>query len=158
MKKIREKFTIIERLIFFLILLLIVIVLIPIISDKIEQPKLDKAKLDAQNYVNVVNEYVQKIKKTDEELFNKIVNYNSLSKFCSVDDEEKQELICGNNTLNISSNIMVGKDTIIYFSKDGLVEGYKLIIGKYKVIYPNSKGYTTVKRYHKPKEKQLKEE
>lgn len=72
-------------------------------------------------------------------------------------DEEKQELVCGNNTLNISSDIVIGKDSIIYFSNDGLVEGYKIIVGKYKVIYPNTKGYTTVKRYHKPKEVELKE-
>jgi len=157
MKKIREKFTIVERLIFLLILVLIIMILIPIISDKIEQPKRDEAKLDTQNYINTVNEYVQKLKETDEELFNEIVNYNSLSKFCSIIDEEKQELVCGNNNLKISSDIIVGKDSIVYFSKEGIVEGYKIIVGKYKVIYPNTKGYTTVKRYHKPKEAELKE-
>ena len=39
MKKIKEKFTIVERLLFILIIVLLIIVLIPIIGDKIEQPK-----------------------------------------------------------------------------------------------------------------------
>ena len=157
MKKIKEKFTIVERLLFILIVALIIIIVIPIIGDKIEQPKREKAKQDAQNYIKAVNEYVQKIKETDEELFNEIINYNSLSKFCSIKDEEKQKLVCGNNNLKISSDIIVGKDSIVYFSKEGVVEGYKIIVGKYKVIYPNTKGYTTIKRYHKPKEAELKE-
>ena len=91
MKKIKEKFTIVERLLFILIVALIIIIVIPIIGDKIEQPKREKAKQDAQNYIKAVNEYVQKIKETDEELFNEIINYNSLSKFCSIKDEEKQK-------------------------------------------------------------------
>ena len=67
MKKIKEKFTIVDRLIFLLALLLIVIIIIPIIIDKIEKPKIDKAKFDTEKYIGIVNEYVQNIKNSDEE-------------------------------------------------------------------------------------------
>ena len=62
MKKIREKFTIVERLLFLFTLIIIVIIVIPIISDKIEKPKRDKAYDNAQKYIEIVNKYVEKLK------------------------------------------------------------------------------------------------
>lgn len=158
MKKIKEKFTIVDRLIFLLVLILIIIIVIPIISDKIEKPKIDKAKSDTEKYIAIVNEYVENIKNSDEELFNEIIKYNSLSKYCTILDEENQELVCGDTKLNIKSDIEVGQDSIVYFNKDGLVEGYKIITNGYRVTYPNSKNMTTIKKYRKkPKEEINKE-
>ena len=151
MKKIREKFTIVERLIFLLILILIIMIAIPIISDIIEQPKRDKAKQNAKNYIEIVNTYIKDLKNQDEELFNKIVKYNSFSKYCSITDKEKQILTCGDEEISIPSNeILPELDSVIYFSSEGAVAGYKIITNGYRVTYPNSKNMTTIKRY-KPK-------
>ena len=159
MKKIREKFTIVERLLFLLVLIIIIIIMIPIISDKIEKPKKDKAKKDAETYVEIVNQYLKDVKENNEELFNEIIKYNSVSKFCSITDEEAQELKCGDTKLDIKNkNYIIGQDSIIYFSKEGNVEGYKIIIDGYKVSYPNSKGLTSIKKYTPKKEDVLSKE
>lgn len=157
-KKIKEKFTIVERLLFYLAIVLIIIILIPIACDKIEKPKIDKAKSDTEKYINIVNDYISNIKTTDEELFNEIIKYNSLSKYCTIVDEEGKQLVCGDNKLDIESDIKVEKDSIVYFNKDGLVEGYKIITNGYRVTYPNSKNMTTIKKYRKKAEDELKKE
>lgn len=159
MKKIREKFTIVDRLIFLLALLLIVIIIIPIIIDKIEKPKIDKAKFDTEKYIGIVNEYVQNIKNSDEELFNKIIKYNSFSKYCIITDKDKQVLTCGDNEIVIpSKEILPEIDSILYFNKDGKVEGYKVITNGYKVTYPNSKNMTTIKKYRKRTKEEINKE
>lgn len=155
MKKLREKFTIVERLIFVLLLVIIAIIIIPIICDKIEKPKRDNAKFNTEKYINIVNQYIKNIKTNDEELFSEVIKYNSLSKYCSINDEESHELTCGDIKLNIKSDIKVGQDSVVYFNRDGLVEGYKIIINGYKVSYPNSKGFISIKRYHKKKEENI---
>lgn len=148
MKKIKEKFTIVDRLIFLSALLLIIIIVIPIIIDKIEKPKIDKAKSDTEKYIATVNEYVQNIKSSDEDLFNKIIKYNSFSKYCIITDKDKQILTCGDNEIVIpSKEILPEVDSIVYFNKDGIVEGYKVITNGYRVTYPNSKNMTTIKKY-----------
>ena len=154
-KKIREKFTIVERLIFYMALMLIIIIIIPIISDKIEKPKRDTAKLDTDKYIEIVNNDIKSIKEIDEGLYNELLKYNSLSKYCSITDSEEQILSCGEFQISVSSeNIKPEIDSVIYFSSGGVVAGYKIIVDNYKVIYPNTKGLTTIKRYKKPKEKE----
>ena len=130
--------------------------MVPIISDKIEKPKKDKAKKDTEAYIEIVNQYLKDIKENDEDLFNEIIKYNSVSKFCSITNEEVQELKCGDTKLDIKNkNYILGQDSIIYFSKEGNVAGYKIIIEGYKVSYPNSRESTTVKRYKAKKEDTL---
>ena len=155
MKKIREKYTIVERLIFLFTFILLVIIVIPIISDTIEKPKRDKAKQDTDKYIEIVNSDLKGIKETDINLYNELLKYNSFSKYCSITDSGKQVLKCGEIEVEISSEeIKPEIDSVIYFSNDGVVGGYKIIVDNYKVIYPNSKELTTIKKYKKPKEKE----
>ena len=155
MKKIREKFTIVERLIFLLTLILIAIIIVPIISDKIEKPKRDRAKSDTDKYIEIVNSDLKGIKETDIDLYNELLKYNSFSKYCSITDNENQVLKCGEIEIEISSEEVKPEiDSVVYFSSDGVVAGYKIIVDNYKVSYPNSKGLETIKKWRKPKEKQ----
>lgn len=155
MKKIKEKFTIVERLIFLFMFILLVIIAIPIIKDKIEKPKRDKAEQDTDKYIEIVNSDLKGIKETDINLYNELLKYNSFNKYCSITDSEKQVLKCGEIEIEISSvEIKPEIDSVIYFSSDGVVSGYKIIVDNYKVIYPNSKELKTIKRYRKPKEKE----
>ena len=151
MKIIREKFTIVERLMFLLIIVIIAIILIPIICDRIEEPKRKNAIKDAKTYVEIVNQYLSEIKETEEEIFNEIIKYNSVSKYCSFNNED---LMCGDIKLEVlNKDIIVGQESIIYFSKEGVVEGYKIIVDGYKVIYPDSKGLLSIKKYKEHNQK-----